>query len=90
MIMLLMIHKVFHDGGPYHVEASLLICRANQNQDVLKPVVRFLCSKTRDCLHELFTQESLFMCCLGQILSYFLRSPIYSNTTLKYVATVLT
>ena len=23
-------HELFHDGGPYHVETSPLICRANQ------------------------------------------------------------
>ena len=23
-------NQLFHDGGPYHIETSLLICRANQ------------------------------------------------------------
>ena len=23
-------HQIFHDGGPYHIETSPLVCRANQ------------------------------------------------------------
>lgn len=60
-----------------------------QNQNFSKLVVRFLCATTHDCLHELLTQESLFKCCVGEILGYFLLSSIYSNMILNYVATVL-
>ena len=29
-LMIYTIHEIFHDGGPYHIETSLLTCRANQ------------------------------------------------------------
>ena len=35
--------KLFHDGGPYHIETSLLICRANKKDTPKKEITTNVC-----------------------------------------------
>ena len=46
--------QLFHDGGPYHTETSLLICRANQWIDFYVIVISAM--KDLKCFNYVFSQ----------------------------------